>query len=126
MNNAGIIYKYIYRRPIASFIILLLTILSFNATENYSNASSPSGIEILSNQSQDGIGDEIRSCSSTINLHLLVRGKVKVKIFFKKYFNQSLQFINSFFAYKSVCYALQVRNALKPEYYSFLFRYKPF
>lgn len=126
MNNAGIAYRYICHKPIAVFIILLLTILSFRVVADNRDISTSASVETLSYQCQDDIGDEIRNNASTTNLHLLARCKVKVKVFFKKYINRSLQVINPFFAYNRICYALQVRNALKPEYYGFLFRYKPF
>ncbi len=126
MNNAGKAYNYICHRPITVFIILLLTIFSARVVADCRDISSSASVEILSYQCQDDIGDEIRNSTITTNLHLLARCKVKVKVFFKKYINRSLQVTNPFFAYNSVCYALQVRSALKPEYYGFLFRYKPF
>lgn len=126
MNTTGRAYSYICRSSLTAFIILLLTILSFGAADSNRHIQSLIGTETLSYQYQDDIGNEITDSSPSAHLHLLARGKVKVKIFLKKYLSSPLQEIQSVFAYKSMHYTSQTRSALKPEYYCFLFRYKPF
>lgn len=127
MNKAGIAYRCICRSHIAAFIIVLLTILSFKTTESSSNIPALTDVETFSHLHHNDVDAKIYSCSSTANLHILVRSKAKVKVFFKKYFNRSLQVAPSYLAYKCAHYiSVQIRSALRPAYYCFLFRYKPF
>ena len=108
-------------------LLLVMFTLFFCATGNSLDAatSTISVAKTYSYQGPDEIAQVVVNNSAT-DIHLLYRGKIKAKIFLKKSLTPVRYFLQRHFVDASTYFTSPVCKALKPGYYGFLFRYKPF
>ncbi|RYD56237.1 MAG: hypothetical protein EOP56_12960 [Sphingobacteriales bacterium] len=80
----------------------------------------------FSHDSGSGVDVLIKEGKTSRNIHLPVRGKAKIKGFYKQYFSTASVQFTVFRRYIVPLVTSSVSEVSKPDYYNFLFRLTPF
>ena len=127
MTSAGTAFTFISRRFTAAFVILGIVSLSLlSAGDEYYIAPSGTELERHSYPATEDIPEIAKQGPSAHSFSLHQRTKVKAKVLYRKFVSL---FSASAYLYNpshGLHHFSQVLDALKPEYYGFLFRYTPF
>lgn len=126
IKSATIVYASAMRTLIAVLLLGFITLSFISTSEQYPSHAVQTDKEWFANPISDNSVEGIHQGSLSHNSDLLVRGKVKVKAFFKKFISIQRPEISTYFADGIATSLFFVLFSVRPAYYSFLFRLTPF
>jgi len=125
MKSATIVYASAMHKLITVLLLGFIVVSFISTSEQYPSHTVQTDKEWFANQKSDNSVVGIDQ-SLSHNSDLLVRGKVKVKVFFKKFISIQKSVISTYVADDITSSLFFVLSSVRPAYYSFLFRFTPF
>lgn len=126
MKSATIVYASALRKLITVLLLGFIVVSFISTREQYPSHTVQTDKECFANQKSDNSVEVIHQSTLSPNSDLLVRGKVKVKVFFKKFISIQRPDISTYIADDTASSLFCVLLSVRPAYYSFLFRFTPF
>ena len=126
MKSATIVYASAMRKLITVLPLGFITLSFISTGEQYPSHTVQIEKEWFADQKSDNSVEGIHESSLSHNSDLLVRGKVKVKAFFKKFISIPRPEISTYVANDIASSLFFELLSFRPAYYSFLFRFTPF